>query len=493
MSATDSVHGLLDAAAARHPDRPAVMTTEASLSYGELAACSRRIAAVLHGRGVRTGDRVLLLGHNGHALVAAIHAVSRLGAAFVVVSTTVRPFQLRHMLADAGPAAVLADAEFHQLLAEAGNTAPVVTLVAAAGAAEADFPQAPADAGRTAALIYTSGSTAMPKAVVSTHANIGFATRAIQQRLQLRPDDVVGCFLPLAFDYGLYQVFLACSAGATLTLGTMADVGPGLLRRMHQWGVTVLPAVPSILSVLLSLLRRGPSGVPPLRALTNTGAHLPAGHVEQLRALLPGIAVYPMFGLTECKRVSILLPGETPARPDSVGRPLDGTRCEIVDEDGRVLPPHAVGQLVVYGPHVMAGYWRAPELTARRFGTGPGGEPALFTGDLCAMDEHGFLYFHGRQDDIYKHRGFRVSTVEVEAAALDIAGIDAAAVVPHGGDGPVLYVTGEHDAAHVLAQLRTRLDDYKVPVAVRVVEQLPVTGNGKVDRRALHEAGEPAR
>ncbi|GGS49240.1 AMP-dependent ligase [Streptomyces parvus] len=490
------LHGLLDKTARRTPAAPALRTRDTQWTYAELAARSLSSARRLSGLGVGGGDRVVLLGRGGAESVATLFALSRLGAAFVVVSPTVKPYQLRHILADCAPALVLTDEEFRETLRLSDTEVPVHPI-----AAEEDgepvaqgVPDArPAVSGTAvAALIYTSGSTAMPKAVVSTHAGMRFAVAAIQDRLALRADDVVGCFLPLSFDYGLYQVFLSCAAGATLALGSTADAGPGLLRQLREWDVTVLPAVPSMAEILLRMAGRTTAAPPPLRMVTNTGAHFPESYVEGFRRLFPAARIHLMFGLTECKRVSILDPDELADRPGSVGRPLPGTTCVVVDEDGRPQPPGVKGELVVTGPHVMAGYWRAPEMTARRFRTYQG-RRALFTGDLCSLDEDGYLYFHGREDDVYKSRGFRVSALEIEAAALNVPGVDAAALVVTGSAGPVLAARTESAADEVMAALRARLDDYKLPTRVQVVGTLPLNGNGKVDKAALRTALESAR
>ncbi|MBK6015417.1 class I adenylate-forming enzyme family protein [Streptomyces sp. MBT53] len=492
MTGKGRVHDLLDLAAARDPDRTALVTAEHVRTYAGLRDDSLRLAGKLDERGVRPGDRVVLLGHNGAATVAAVHALSRLGAAFVVVAPSVRPFHLRHILADCEPVLVLADDDHRHLITETGATVPVHPL-ALPGPGPVPVVADRTEAHDMAALIYTSGSTALPKAVISTHAQIRFAAGAVQERLGLLAEDVIGCFLPLAFDYGLYQAFLACAGGTTLALGRPSDVGPGLLARLRNWNVTVLPAVPSLVAALLSLGARRAGPLPALRMLTNTGAHLPQTHVTRLRELFPGLRVHLMYGLTECKRVSVLLPEELDDRPGSVGRPLEGTRCLVLDAASRPVPPGTKGELVVQGRHVMSGYWRAPELTAHRFRRYEG-ERALFTGDLCSMDEDGYLYFHGREDDIYKSRGFRVSALEVEAAALDVPGVEGAALVVPGADRPVLYTVGAPDPSEVMAGLRERLDDHKLPVRVQTVPRLPLTSNGKVDKKTLRESlvpGEP--
>jgi len=314
-----------------------------------------------------------------------------------------------------------------------------------------------------------------------------FAATAIARELRYRPDDVVYVALPLSFDYGLYQLFLAALAGAHVWLGGTA--GPGLVGELAEAGATVLPAVPGLAGTLARMLPRAATrgDRPPLRLLTNTGATMPPATLARLRAALPGLGVQLMFGLTECKRIAVMPVDGDLRRPGSCGRPLPGTAVLVVDEHGAPLPPGQTGELVVRGPHVMSGYWRRPELTAQRFEQRCGLFPQLRTGDYGHLDADGYLYFEGRRDDLYKSRGFRVSTVEVEAAALRVDGVWAAAVLPPdaGRAEAVLVVATDLDAGSVLRGLRAELEDAKVPAACVPLPELPTGGNGKVDKRAL--------
>ncbi|MEU3721293.1 class I adenylate-forming enzyme family protein [Streptomyces sp. NPDC031705] len=484
------LHDLLDRRADRTPDAPALTRADTTWTYGELRQHSRALAARLAGHGVGRGDRVLVLAPHAAETVAALFATSRLGASYCVVSDQTRPYHLRHILADSEPAAVLATGEAAARVE--GETGRAVHWYDADGQAPLDAApreddgRAPCLSVDAVALTYTSGSTAMPKAVVSTHRQVLFATAAIQDALHYRPDDRIHSCLPLSFDYGLYQVYLACASGAHLVLGDSSQAGPALLTALRTSGATVLPLVPSLASNLLRLLSRSDSAPPPLRLVTNTGAALPPALSAQLRQAIPTLAVVPMYGLTECKRVSIAEPDLDLTRPGSVGRPLRDTEVYAADPDGRPLPPGQTGELVVRGPHVMAGYWRAPELTAARFGRDAIGQPLLRTGDRGWVDADGYLYFAGRDDDQYKQRGFRVSTVEVEAAALDIPGVHLAAVLPPAGTrGALLAVSADLSAAHLAKELGERLDPVKLPSAYEVLDELPLSVNGKVDKRAL--------
>jgi amino acid adenylation domain-containing protein len=486
------VHHLLDRAARHHPRRTALRRDGTVWTYAELCRRSRQYAAWLHGRGVGRGDRVLIAAPHAAQTVAMLFAVSRLGAIYVIVGDEVPHRRLAELAADCEPRLVV-DGSGDGRARCLAPRADVISLFALSGDLSmrgwrgdpADRP-VPAD---PVSLIYTSGSTARPKAVVSTHGQVTFAARAIQSRLAYTPDDVVLCCLPLSFDYGLYQVFLACLGGSELVLGDESAAGPALLGTLREHAVTVLPAVPSLVTGLAMLLGSRPGAPLRLRMVTSSGAALGRDVPHRLRALVPGLGVVLMFGLTECKRVTIMEPNGDLARPGSAGTPLPGTEIFVVGEDGRRLPPGELGELVVRGPHVMAGYWRAPELTAARFRTDESGERLLYTGDLCRIDANGYLYFAGRTDDLYKQRGFRVSAAEVEAAALDILGVERAALLVPGAERPaVLLVSGAVTAAGVLAELALRIERYKLPAVCIVREELPLGPTGKVDKRVLRQA-----
>ncbi|WP_256105809.1 class I adenylate-forming enzyme family protein [Streptomyces sp. ODS05-4] len=483
------LHELLDVPAA-DPARPALTCADATLTRAELVQAGHRYAAALHARGLGRGDRLVVTSDAGTTLVPLIFAASRLGVVFSVLHDQVRGDVLRHVLADCEPALVVASSAATRDIAEQAGVAAVAPADLDAEAATAPAPLGavpgplPVD---PVCLIYTSGTTAMPKAVVSTHQQMLFAVHAIAERLGYRADDTVYCPLPLSFDYGLYQVFLSVLAGSHLWLGTAAESGPALLANLLRSQATVLPAVPPVSAALLRLLRRRGGPRPPLRLLTNTGAALPPDIPRGLREVLPDLRVQLMFGLTECKRLTIAEPDEDLVRPGSCGLPLTGTEVFVVDEAGERLPAGEVGEITVRGPNVMAGYWRRPELNATRFPRRDGLFPELRTGDYGWTDEAGRLYFAGRRDDIYKQDGFRVSAIEVEAAARRLPDVDTAAVLTPDATRPqaVLVVTGAADPATVPARLREHLEDYKIPAVCHAVPALPVNANGKTAKAVL--------
>jgi len=205
--------------------------------------------------------------------------------------------------------------------------------------------------------------------------------------------------------------------------------------------------------------------------------------------MFPGLDVFVMYGLTECKRVSIMTPAELLTHPDSVGRALAGTEVYAVNPAGNRLAPGEVGELVVRGRHVAHGYWRAPEETAKRFKKrSPESAVELFTGDSGSVDAEGFLYFSARADDLLKHRGNRISPVEIENEACTLDGIVEASLLKRDADDTLhLFVTTSHvmEKDAILRQLSETLEPAKVPEFVIMLGEMPKSMNGKIDRKEL--------
>jgi long-chain acyl-CoA synthetase len=301
--------------------------------------------------------------------------------------------------------------------------------------------------------------------------------------------------LPLSFSYGLYQLLMTIKIGGTLVLEPHFSYPHRMLEIAAREGVTGFPIIPTISAILLQM-DLSKYSLPALRYITSAAAALPVDHIRKLRAYFPGVKIFSMYGLTECKRVSYLPPDQLDVRPASVGRAIPNEEVYIVDEQGHEVPPHIVGELVVRGSHVMSGYWDRPEETARalRPGRFPG-ERVLYTGDLFKKDDEGYLYFVARKDDIIKTRGQKVSPREVEEVLASIDGVIEAAVV--GVPDPMLHqaikavVTLRAGAAlnetDILRHCSQQLDDFMMPKIVEIRSQLPKTANGKIDKAELFQ------
>jgi len=271
------------------------------------------------------------------------------------------------------------------------------------------------------------------------------------------------------------------------------------LRKIADYRVTGFPFVPTVLAMVLQMKHIESYNFTSLKYVTNAGAALPAHHSRRLRKLMPQAKIYPMYGLTECVRVSYLDPALIDERPNSVGSEIPNCSVFIVDENDNHLGPDQVGELVVTGANVMPGYYKDPQLTEKVFR--PGNPPErihLYTGDLFKRDRDGFLYFVSRKNDMIKTRGERVSPLEVENFLLQIDGLAEAAVIGVGDDilGEVIKAfivlesTSEQTDSSILKCCTEIMENYMVPKYLEILDTLPKNPNGKVDKKQLKQSEE---
>ncbi len=499
---------LLQRGAADTRDRTALIVDERSYTFGDLLDASRRLAGALRCRGVGRGDRIAIFLENSWPCVTAIFGTLIAGGVFVLVNPQTKADKLAFILKDSGARALIAEGSLEATALEArgrleelpavlfagshaGTAETLETVLAAAEPPTEPVPVIPLD---LAAIIYTSGSTGTPKGVMQTHQAMVFTVGSLIQYLRLTENERILCVLPLSFDYGLYQLLMAVALGACLVLERSFTFLGQVLGRMRDERITVFPGVPTIFATLLAAHRRAPLSFPLVTRVTNTAAALPDEFLGGLRGIFPNALIYKMYGLTECKRVSYLEPELVDAKPGSVGKAIPGTEVYLLSADGQPAPPGKTGILYVRGPHVMAGYWNRPDLTAEMLKPGKlPGERVLCTHDLFRMDDEGYLYFVGRTDDIIKSRGEKVSPVEVENALHRIPGVLEAAVVgvpdPLLGQAVRAYVVTDPAAGLTAQSLRETsaafLESYMVPAQVFLCEQLPKSSNGKIDKRSL--------
>ena len=257
--------------------------------------------------------------------------------------------------------------------------------------------------------------------------------------------------------------------------------------------VTGFPGVPTMFAMLVGM-RELSHDLSRIRYVTNTAAALPEAHLDRLQAIFPNARIFSMYGLTECKRCTYLPPEDLRKKPTSVGVAIPDTELWIEDEQGRRLGPNEVGQLVIRGATVMRGYWNKPEATARRLKPGPlPGELVLHTGDLCRLDDDGYLYFVARMDDVIKSRGEKVAPREVEDCLYALAGVREAAVVgvpdPLLGQAVKAFVVVDPSSglgpSDIVAHCKNRLEPFMVPKHVELRDALPKTDTGKIKKTGL--------
>lgn len=499
---------------ARLPNKTALICDGQRYTYADLAARMNTLAHTLRTSGVKRGDRVALFLDNSVEMAVGVYATLAIGAVFMPVNALTKQDKLAYLLNDSRATALVTDMALENIWINALAENKSVMIAIVVSGITANFPASlasrcipyPTDLITEritepatidcdlASIIYTSGSTGEPKGVMLTHLNMVSATRSVSGYLELNADDIIICVLPLAFDYGLYQLLMSVKLGATLVLERSFVFPIKVLEMMAREKVTVFPGVPTIFSLLMNLKGLEKFDLAALRKITNTAAALSEEHIRRLRSLFPQAILYSMYGLTECKRVTYLPPDQLDTRPTSVGRGMPNEEVWLVDDAGNRLPNGSTGELVIRGSNVMRGYWEKPAETAKRLKPGPNaGELVLYSGDLFRTDNEGWLYFVARRDDIIKSRGEKVSPREVENAIYSLEGVQDVAVigVPDEVLGQAIKafivqregfnLTEREVIRHCLA----RLENFMAPKLVEFVAELPKTDTGKIKKTGL--------
>ncbi len=417
------VHDFLRDSAARHADKCYLIAGSERRTFGQVEQESDRLACELQRAGVRRGDRVAVLMDNSAELVVSVFGILKAGAVFVIINPTTKSKKLSYILNDCGVKAIVVHPALAQAIAPVLPETPSLSTVIWTGRPAEGSPAGrtfeqilsephsrPRDPGLIdndlCTIIYTSGTTGSPKGVMLTHRNLVNTTWAISTYLGNVPEDVVICVLPLSFSYGLCQILAAVRIGFSVVVEKSFAYPYQILKRIAECRVTGLPGVPTIFATLLQMAPFDGLDLSALRYMTNAAAALPPAHIRRLRELFPHVAIFSMYGLTECTRVCYLDPDQLDARITSVGKAIPNEEVYIVDEQGNRVGPSVIGELVIRGANVMRGYWGKPKETAERLREGEiPGEKVLYAGDLFRMDEEGFLYFIGRKDDVFKCKG----------------------------------------------------------------------------------------
>lgn len=515
-----SLVSLLLRSAEDHSGRPAVgLPGEEPLTYSGLDRASASVAAWLAERGVRRGDRVGLLLPKSVEAVVGVWGALRTGAAYVPIDRA-SPSQRAALIAsNCGMSALLASTEASSAVEAIRAARPGLPVLLLHGAGAAGVP--PAQVGPLpspnvrdlAYVLYTSGSTGVPKGVMVSHgAALSFVEWAAA-RFELRPEDVLSSHAPLHFDLSTFDLFGAALAGARLVVLDEETVRFPMASAevLETERISVWYSVPGALRRMVRTARLSDRKLPALRTVLFAGEVYPADELRALQlALPPGTDLYNLYGPTEtnvCTYWQVPPAGAWTSASVPIG--IDCENCEgvVVNPELKPVPDGEAGELLVRGGTLMEGYWGDAEATARSFVADflhPHLSDRLYrTGDIVRRQPDGTYAFHGRVDHMVKVRGYRVELGEVESALLRAPGVTEAAVVAVERDGSggretelVAFVSGEgpdpgrerdlrrHLAAHVLK--------YMVPAEIRFLREFPATSSGKVDRQALKAlAGRP--
>ncbi len=478
-------------------ERPALLTDAGTLTYRDVHALAGRWAGVLAGAGVRCEQRVLLALPDGADFVAALFGTLKLGAVVVMVNPGLPAVELRTFLEYTRARAVVAAGEAVAAFAEAlrGLSEPPALLVAGEPELAARFARAEAVTGTydshrddPALWLFSGGTTGRPKAVVQTHGAFANTTALYGHGvIRYREDDVTLSVPKLYFGYATgSNLFFPFSVGARVALYPEPATPESVFERIRRFRPTVLVNVPSMIHKMTAHPEATRQDLSSLRVCTSAGEPLPAELDARWRATF-GVELLDGLGTAEMWHIFISnRPGS--ARAGTLGQVVPGFEVRVCDEDGRELPRGETGALWVRGRSRALHYWQQLERTQQVFR----GEWVV-TGDLIAMDEDGFVTYRGRGDELLKVSGKWLAPAEVEGCLLEHPGVAEAAVVGRedasGLVKPVAFVVARERRAGLEAELqsfvRSRLEPYKAPREIRLVDALPRTHLGKVDRGRL--------
>ncbi|GAA1499945.1 hypothetical protein GCM10009827_004260 [Dactylosporangium maewongense] len=465
-----------------YPGGTAVVCGDRELTYAELDRRSGRLAHALAAAGVRRGDLVAVAAARSVDLPVAVLGVLRAGAAVLPVDPAYPAARIELMLREAAPVCVLTDDA-----ASGGHGLPVLRIGAAVDGATGHLQVRGLTGADAATVLFTSGSTGVPKAVVGTHAALANRLAWARDAWGLRSGRVRIAKSSLSFVDGTTELLGGLVAGATVVLAddaTAAD-GAALGRLVERSGATQLLAVPSLAAALAD---SAPSRVRGLRRWITSGEALTPSVVRALTAASPGAEIVNSYGSSEVAGDVLTAVVTAADRPVPLGTDVPGVRVHLLDAALTLVPDGAAGEIYVGGVQNARGYLGRPGITAGRFVADPFGAPGdrLYrTGDLGRRDAAGRIEFLGRADDQVKINGFRVELAEVEAALTRHPGVTGAAAAVR-GSALAAYVAGAGvDPAAVRDALRAELPAHLVPATVTVLDAIPLLPNGKRDRAAL--------
>ncbi len=483
----------------RTPDAVALVFEEQTLSYAQLNARANQLAHELIALGVQPDSRVGICLQRSSAMVVGLLAILKAGGAYVPLDPAYPGERLAHILIDADPGIVLVDTTGRAALGQdALDGRRLLDPNAPLPERPTSNPVVPGLTSRHLAyVIYTSGSTGKPKGAQNEHRALVNRLDWMQRAYALDASDRVLQKTPFGFDVSVWEFFWTLLNGATLVVAAPGIQGDpeALIALIDRQRITTAHFVPSMLNIFLGT--EGVQACTSLQRLVCSGEALPVAAIRRCQALLPAARIHNLYGPTEAAIdvTAWTCPPDYAGSTVPIGRPIANTRIYLLDEHGQPVPLGAVGELHIGGVGVARGYLNRPELTAERFVRDPFAsdvEARMYrTGDLARYLPDGNIEYLGRNDFQVKIRGFRIELGEIEARLAEYPAVREAVVLALGEGADkrlVAYVVAEHDEQLIGAirdHLAALLPDYMVPTAFVRLDALPLSPNGKLDRRAL--------
>lgn len=498
------VGDFLDYAADHFPEKLAIIFKYKRLTYRQLRERVQRLSAGFIHLGVQKGDRVSVLMWNGTELIETYLAAVRIGAIFTPINYRLTKGELEYVLGDALPSVLIVDQRCREMITgdmtgaglsgrlffTASDLPPGMKPYSDLFHEAPVTPQTPIDVHDPCQLIYTSGTTARPKGVLLSHNNVVWNTINMLLRRHDRHDDIALIVGPMFHSAALNSHYTArLSMGATAVVMDRFDPKE-VMMSIPREKITVVSGSPTMLIMLMEHCKPGDYDTSSVTTLTSGADKLPLQVQKAIREYFPNInGVYDVYGPTECSPcVTTLDACDSLRKVGSVGPPLPFVKVRLLDDAGKEVKRGAIGEIVVQGPVVMLGYYKKPEETALVLKDG-----WFYTGDLAWADEEGYLFFSDRKKDVIVSGGENIASREVEEALYKHPDIFRAAVfgVPDEkwGERVIAAIVPKEgrlpDQEEIRAFMKPYLSGYKIPKEILVMDQLPESGTGKVQKNEL--------
>lgn len=495
-----------------HINKVAVILAKQQVTYGELWHKVECLAAEFIDDGMQKGERVVICTGNRLETIVGFWAVTLAGGVVCIISDEQQTEKIEYVVNDSEASFfVSTDAVLRNIESKLLHKDSLLRAVFSIDSENLDafgedhnvklyreidhehlYTKHNVITQDLATIIYTSGSTGEPKGVMMTHGNMMCARDSVNEYLENREEDIFASALPLSFDYGLYQMIMSLSIGATLLLEKDMVWPLQFMKNIIKQKATNLAAVPLLVDLFTQYSGIFNYTFEDIRYVSNTGAALGPKHFDAMEDLFPNAVVFSMFGLTECKRCTYLPPADLKEKQGSVGIAIPNTEISVVNDEGQLCKPFEVGQLLIRGETIMQGYWKKPDKTAEKLGIHPvyGGK-CLYTGDYGFLDEDGYFFFKGRMDEVFKIRGRKLVPKEVEDVLSKIEGMKESAVICidlNGDIKVVCFLVFDEALCSVDAVrtvLKSELEAFQIPSDFVVISSMPRSLNGKIDKQKL--------
>ena len=478
-----------------YPDKVYVIDKENEFTYLEVYNKATALARLLYDLGVRSGDRILVYLDNSAEYIAAYFGILLLNAIIVPINKNISVESIHYIIGDTSPRCIITNGVFIQRLQgkfdfEESNMIDIDRMRQDEPAHKPDLTwKLTEDGDRPALILYTSGTTSMPKGVTLTHKNLIANTESIVEYLGLTQKDSLLAVINFSYSYGNSLMLTHTKAGSKIIIENRVSYPIKVIEQLYTSKVSGFSTVGSYINILLKQEGLKDFHLENLRYITFAGESTSFDDIAKLKDIAPHLKIFVMYGQTEASaRLSYLEPDLIFKKVGSIGKGIPGVTLRVITENGMEVPAGEIGEIIASGDNIMKGYWNNEADTKSVVKDG-----WLYTGDLAVTDEEGYIYVKGRKDDIIKYLGHRISPVEIEAAINSCEYVLESAVIGiENSNGKqikavVVLTNSKAGIEDINVHVRKLLPAFKRPHIIEFVNELPRTATGKIKRSELRK------